>query len=138
MSRPVDATAGPLFPAVVRLAAPVVLMSTAHTAFHLVNTIWVGRLGATATAALTTAFFVLWTLYALADIAAVGVTATVARHIGAREPARAAYAAAQGAVLALVLGCVLASVAALVLPPVFARLGLAPDVRALALSYLAV
>ena len=138
MSRPVDATAGPLFPAVVKLAAPVVLMSTAHTAFHLVNTIWVGRLGATATAALTTSFFVLWTLYALADIAAVGVTATVARHVGAREPARAGYAAAQGAVLAVVLGCALALIAALVLPPVFSRLGLAPDVRALALSYLAV
>lgn len=138
MTRPVDTTEGPLFPAVVRLAAPVVLMSTAHTAFHLVNTIWVGRLGAAATAALTTSFFAMWTLYALADVAAVGVTATVARHVGAKEPARAGYASAQGIVLSLVLGGALAGLAAVALPAVFARLGLAPDVRGLALSYLGV
>jgi len=136
MPRPVDVTRGPLFPAVIRLAAPVVLMQTADTAFHLVNMIWVGRLGAPATAALATAFFLMWTLYALTNIAGTGIIANVARHVGAGEPDRAGYAAAQGLLLAVGLGLALAALSAVVLKPLFAWLGLAPDVRALALSYL--
>src|SRR6187455_1715999 len=104
MSSAVDATRGPLLRAVVRLATPVMVMQACHTAFHLVNVMWVGRLGAASTAAVTTAFFLLWTIWAIADITGVGTTATVARHIGAGERARAGYAASQGALLAISIG----------------------------------
>jgi len=84
MRTPVDATRGPLLRALVRLAIPVVAMQACHTLFHLVNVMWVGRLGASATAAVTTSFFVIW-IYALADLPGVAVAATVSRHVGARD-----------------------------------------------------
>lgn len=136
MSTAVDSTKGPLLRALVRLATPVVVMQACHTAFHLVNVMWVGRLGASATAAVTTSFFLLWTLYAIADIAGVGVTATVSRHVGAREPQEAAYAASQAALLAVLLGLALTVVGELAIGPLFGLVGTAPDVRALATGYL--
>ncbi len=135
MSSAVDSTKGPLLGALVRLATPVVIMQACHTAFHLVNVMWVGRLGASATAAVTTSFFLLWTLYAIADIAGVGVTATVSRHIGAKEPREAAYAAAQAALLAVLIGVALTVIGELAVGPLFHLVGTAPDVVALAVGY---
>jgi len=136
MPRPVDATRGPLLPTLLRLAVPVVLMQTAHTAFHLVNMVWIGRLGASATAALSGAWFLLWTINAFADIASVAITATVARHVGARDPARAAEAAGHGLALSLLLGVLVAVAGEWLVRPLVRLVGLAPDVSALALSYL--
>ena len=50
MSPPVDPTRGRLLSALVRLATPVVIMQLCHTLYHWVDVMWVGRLGATATA----------------------------------------------------------------------------------------
>ena len=136
MSTAVDSTRGPLLSALLRLAAPVVIMQACHTAFHLVNVMWVGRLGADATAAITTSFFSLWTLYAIADIAGVGTTATVARHIGAREPQVAGYAAAQGALLAVGIGLALTLVGEFTVGPLFTLVGTDAHVRNLAIGYL--
>ena len=138
MSAPVDATRGPLLRTLFRLATPVVVMQACHTAFHLVNVMWVGRLGAAATAAVTTSFFLLWTLWAIADVTGVGTTATVARHVGAGERARAGHAAAQGFLLAGLTGIVVALFGRLGLAPVFATIGTAPDVSALAVAYLSI
>jgi putative MATE family efflux protein len=135
VSEAVDSTKGPLLRALVRLATPVVVMQACHTLFHLVNVMWVGRLGASATAAVTTSFFLLWTLYAIADIAGVGTTATVARHVGAGERAQAGYASAQGGLLAIVIGLLLTVLGELFVPRLFALVGTAPDVQALAVTY---
>src|SRR5688572_8783977 len=136
MSTAVDSTRGPLLSALVRLATPVVVMQACHTAFHLVNVMWVGRLGAVATAAVTTAFFVLWSIWAIADIAGVGTTATVARHVGAGERAQAAYAASQGALLAIVLGLAVSVVGWLGIGPLYALIGTEPAVAREAVLYL--
>jgi putative MATE family efflux protein len=132
----VDATRGPLLSALVRLAAPVVVMQACHTAFHLVNVMWVGQLGAAATAAVTTSFFLLWTLYAIADITGVGTTATVARHVGAGERAQAGHAAAQAALLAVLIGLGVSVVGVLGIEPLYRAIGTAPDVARIATSYL--
>lgn len=104
--------------------------------FHLVNVMWVGRLGASATAAVTTSFYVVWMIWSVNDLTAVAVAATVARHIGAREPERAAYGAAQATLLAVILGVLVSIVGLLLVDPVFGLLDAAPDVQALGVSYL--
>ena len=58
-----DLTRGPLLGALVRLATPVVVMQLCHTLYHWIDVMWVGRLGAAATAALTTSFFAVWTVH---------------------------------------------------------------------------
>lgn len=106
--------------------------------FHLIDLMWVGRLGAASTAAVTTSIFVLWAVFSVADIAAVGVVATVARHMGARERDRAAYGAAQGILLALLLALLLAAFGLPSIRPLLRLIGAASDVRHLAASYLTV
>ena len=136
MSRPVDPTRGPLLSALIRLAAPVVVMQLCHTLYHWVDVMWVGRLGATATAAVSTSFFAVWTVWAFADLVGVAVAATVSRHIGARERARAAYAAAQATLLALGLGAAVSIAGSLVVPALFRALGAAPEVALAGSAYL--
>lgn len=136
MSVAIDATRGPLLRALVRLATPVVVMQACHTAFHLVNVMWVGRLGAISTAAVTTAFFLLWTIWAIADITGVGTTATVARHVGAGERAQAGYAASQGALLAIAIGLAVTVVGWFVVAPLYALIGTEPEVARQAVGYL--
>lgn len=138
MSRSHDLTRGPLLGALVRLAAPVVVMQLCHTLYHWVDVMWVGRLGAAATAAVTTSFFAVWTMWALADLTGVAIAATVARHIGAGEPAKAAYGAAQAALLAAALGIVVSLSGPHLAAPLFRLLGAPADVLAPASAFLGV
>jgi putative MATE family efflux protein len=138
VSAPVDPTRGPLLPALLRLTAPVVVMQLCHTLFHFVDVMWVGRLGPTATAAVTTSFYVVWAVFSFADIAGVAVAATVSRHIGAGDRAAAGYGAAQALWLAVGLGVACAAGGLVVVRPILAAIGAAPDVQELALEYLVV
>src|SRR4029079_15355321 len=111
-------------------------MQACHTAFHLVNVMWVGRLSAAATAAVTTSFFLLWTVWSVSDIAGVGTTATVARHVGAGERAQAGYAASQGALLAVLIGLAVTVAGWLTIEPLYALIGTEPEVARQAVGYL--
>lgn len=136
MSRPLDLTRGPLLGALVRLATPVVVMQLCHTLYHWVDVMWVGRLGAAATAAVTTSFFAVWSMWALADLGGVAVAATVSRHIGAGEPGKAAYGAAQAALLAATLGIVVSLFGGPLAEPLFHVLGAPAEVVAPAVTFL--
>src|ERR1700752_449483 len=98
----------PVSKEVFRLAWPVVLSESLHTLFHVADLMWVGRLGAVATAAISPSIFTLWVVQSLAPLVAVGVTAQVSRAVGAGDRPRAARAAAQSWILALAFGSTLA------------------------------
>jgi putative MATE family efflux protein len=131
-----DLTRGPLLGALVRLAAPVVVMQLCHTLYHWVDVMWVGRLGAAATAAVTTSFFAVWTAWALADLTGVSVAATVSRHMGAGRPEEAAYGAAQAALLAVLIGALVSVFGGLAAGPLFRALGVPAEVVQPATAYL--
>lgn len=105
----------------VRLAWPVLVSMTLHTFFNIVNAFWVGRLGPAALAAVTTSLFATWSLWAVAEMAGVGLVAIVARHVGAAEQDQADHVAAQGILLAAILSAAVAFLAP-VLPPWLFRL----------------
>ncbi|MGH7726362.1 MAG: MATE family efflux transporter [Candidatus Eiseniibacteriota bacterium] len=135
MTQAVDPTRGPLLPALLRLAGPIVIMQLSHTLFHVIDVMWVGRLGAAATAGVTASYYFVWMLWSLNDITAVSVAATVARHIGARERDKAAYGVAQAALLAVVLGAVV-TVIGLSVDRVYALVGASPEVHAIGVGFL--
>jgi putative MATE family efflux protein len=91
-----------------RLALPVFASLTLRLAYQWVDALWVRGLGVEATAAVTTSIFVMWTVYSLNDIFAVGVTAYVSQLLGAGDRERAGLAAFKGlrasALLGLVVG----------------------------------
>ena len=131
-----DITHGALSPALFRLAGPAILAKALHAALGLVDVFWVGRLGAAASAAVTTSFFASWILVSAVDLTALGILAHVARHTGARDRARAAHAATQGLLAGAILGVVFAAGAWFAAPGLFRALGTSPEVSQTGLVYL--
>ena len=128
---------GPLLPAIVRIAAPVLGLEAMHIAYHLVNLIWIGTLSAAASAALTTSLYATWVMTSLLDAIEIGIIAQVSRALGAGDRLRAGRAAAQGLLLALGLGLVFALGMRHLAAPLFRIIGVPAEVEPLAAAYLA-
>ena len=78
------------------------------TAFHNVDTFWIGRsLGAESLAAVTGAVFWVWLAISIGEMVSIGLDAIVARRHGERKPQDAARSVGDGFLLALLLGGVL-------------------------------
>lgn len=103
-----DFTSGPIGRALGLLALPMMLEMSMEAVFTVVDIFFVSRLGTDAVAAVGITEAMATVLYALAIGLGTGVTAMVARRIGARDFDGAALVAGQtiwtGAVLALVIG----------------------------------
>ena len=94
-------TSGPITRTVVSLALPVTLGMFMQFALSSTDYFWVGKLGATAQDAVTTAMVITWTIYAVFSIVTVGVTALVSRFIGARDLDQVKYYIKQGMAMSL-------------------------------------
>lgn len=95
----------PLAVTIRRVALPAVIANLLMTAFHNVDTFWIGRtLGAESLAAVTGAIFWVWLVISIGEMVSIGLDAIVARRHGERRPADAAQTANDGFILALLLG----------------------------------
>jgi putative MATE family efflux protein len=90
--------------ALLRLAWPVLASQFLRLAYQWVDALWVRGLGVEATAAVTTSMFVLWWVYALNDIFAIGVISYVSQLMGSGERRRAGVAAFHGIRASALLG----------------------------------
>jgi len=87
-----------------RLALPLLASQGLRVAYQWVDALWVRGLGVEATAAVTTSVFVMWSIYALNDVVALGVTAYVSQLLGAGDRARAGVAAWKGVRASALMG----------------------------------
>ncbi len=137
-SRATDFTSGPIAPALLRLALPVLASQALRIAYQWVDALWVSSLGVAATASVTTSLFVFWWVYALNDIVAVGVVAYVAQLLGAGQRGRAgvaAYKALRGSAL---LGLPALALGLLGGRALYRLLGATPEVVAQGGAYLSI
>ena len=95
---------------ILRLAWPVVLQQAYRSVLFYVDMLMVGRLGATAMAAIGVAGPMIWTLSTVLGALAVGTTAVIARNTGAGDAARSRRDAGAALGMAVVAGaaCTLA------------------------------
>ena len=75
-----------------------------RVAYQWVDALWVRGLGVEATAAVTSSMLVMWWVYTLNDIFAIGVTAYVSQLLGAGDRRRAGVAAFKGLRASALLG----------------------------------
>jgi len=97
---------GPLFPAVLRVAAPATAFQLLIFFNNVVDYQWVQQLGREAAAGQTQGWTVFWMLLSVGQIFSIGLTAVVARRIGEGNKEAAVHAAShglRGALLASVL-----------------------------------
>lgn len=121
---------------VARLAFPIVLTQMSQTVMHVVDSIFVGRLGAAELGALGFAGIWLWTVFSLFNGCATGVQTFVSQRHGAGDDAHCGHWAWQGFYAVVpVTALALFGFAALA-ETLFAHLGTSAELREQALAYL--
>jgi MATE family, multidrug efflux pump len=98
-----DFTEGPIGPAIVVLAIPMVMEMCMESLFAVVDVFFVARLGADAVATVGLTESMLAIVYTVAIALCIGATATVARRIGEKDPEGAAQAAVQVIALGVIV-----------------------------------
>jgi len=86
----------PIPRALFKLALPALASFILRIGYQWVDALWVRGLGVEATAAVTTSIFVMWAMYSLNDVFAIGVTAYTSQLLGAGDRNRAGVAAYKG------------------------------------------
>ena len=120
------------------LAAPVAIAMFVQTMYNIVDTAFVGRLGAASIAALTFAFPIFFILISLNSGLGVGINSIISRLLGAKNKEAAENAAAHGIIMTAVFAVVIYFLGRITLRPLYSLFGATQDVRALSMSYMTI
>ena len=122
--------------AILHLGAPAALAALLQAGFLVVDTFWLGRVGAVAIAAASTAGFVMWLAQTLGEGAANGSGAVLANAVGADDESGARRAASAGQALAVWGSAMVSAIGLATAHTVFVFMGTASDVSADGEQYL--
>jgi putative MATE family efflux protein len=118
------------------LAVPIVLANTVQTSHQLINTFWVGRLGANAVAAVSVSFPVIFLLIALGGGLSIAGSILAAQYAGARNAAMVNRVAAQTLAVTIAVALILTMTGTWAAPHLLRLMRVTPAVFADALVYL--
>ena len=131
-----DLLTAPVGKTMLELAAPFTLGLLAVILFGLVDTFWVGRLGATELAAMSFTFPVSFLIMAMTLGLGVGVTASISRAIGEGDQGRVRRLTTDGLILANSVVVVFALGGLLTIRPLFSAMGASPQLVLLISQYM--
>jgi MATE family, multidrug efflux pump len=129
---------GPIGRALVTLAVPIILGNILQTGYQLTDAFWVGRLGASAVAAVSISFPVTFLVIALGSGLAMAGATLSAQYTGAGRQDMVNHVAAQTMLMVTITSVILGSLGYLLSPFLLTLLGVAPDVYASALGFMRV
>ncbi|QIF03103.1 MATE family efflux transporter [Roseimicrobium sp. ORNL1] len=129
---------GPIGKALFTLAVPVILGQILQTGYNLTDAFWVGRLGASAVAAVSVSFPVTFLVIALGSGMAMAGATLTAQYMGAGRQDMVNHVAAQTMLLMTGISMVLGITGYLLAPHLLTLLGVEPEVHAGALSFMRV
>jgi putative MATE family efflux protein len=125
-----DYTEGPIGRAILVLAIPMVLEMGMESVFVVCDVFFVAKLGADAIATVGLTESLLAIVYTLAMGLSIGVSATVARRTGEKDPDGAARTAVQGIALGILVATTLGIAGAFLAPFLLGVMGASPTVIA--------
>ena len=129
---------GPIARALVILAAPIILSNILQTGYQVTDAFWVGRLGASAVAAVSVSFPVTFLVIALgAGLAMAGATLT-SQYMGAGRQSMVNHVAGQTMIMVAITSVILGALGYVLAPHLLELLGVAPDVYEGALGFMRV
>ena len=131
-------TEGPIGPALVRFAIPVMLGNLLQTGYQLTDAFWVGRLGAAAVAAVSLNMPVMFLVIAAGAGFGIAGATLCARYAGAGDQDMVNHVAAQTMMTVALISAVVALAGYALAPHLIHWLGVAPDVYENALSFMRV
>jgi putative MATE family efflux protein len=124
--------------AVVSLAVPVILGNILQTGYQLTDAFWIGRLGASAVAAVAISFPVMFLTIALGSGLAMAGAVLSAQYAGAGRQDMVDHVAGQTMVMVLFTSALFGAVGYALAPKLIALTGVAPDVAGQALGFMRV
>jgi putative MATE family efflux protein len=127
---------GPIASTLVRMALPMAFGMAAIILFNVVDTLYVGRLGATDLAAMSYTFPVMFMLMHVAVGLGIGLVAVVSRVIGQGDHRRVRRLTSDGLILANTVVVVMAIAGFVSIDPLFRALGAGENLVALIKSYM--
>ena len=119
-----DLTSEPMSKAIIKLAGPAMISMMLLMIFTLVDGWWVGKLGGEQFAGVSAAAFFVWAIQSIGTLVSTGVTAMVARFVGARKLEKASLVTGQGMSFSILLSIICSVCAFLLLKPIFNYMGL--------------
>jgi len=130
-----DFTEGSVSRKLLVFAAPIMAGMLLHTAYNIIDAIFIGMLGAVELAAVSLTFPVVFVFIAFAQGLGIGATALMSQAIGKKNIAAANNVAEHAVVLGAVIGIIIAVLGILFAPLIFVFMGADAQVLALAVEY---
>ena len=131
-----DWTRGNIFRNLIGLSWPMMIHESFYMVGQVVDMIWVGKLGSASIAGVGIASITAMIAESAMMGLVVGVTAIIARFVGAGDIRGASHVARQALVISFVYGAVVTSVAVPVAKPILGLFGLEADVAAEGATYM--
>ncbi len=120
----------------IRLSAPIIIAMLLHTAFNIIDAIFLGRLSSDALAAITITFPIIFFIIAIGSGVRIGTTSLIARLIGAKKINEAHQAASHSILIAIVLTITSVIIGFLFIEDIFILMGADASIITLATDYI--
>ena len=129
-------TEGPLLKGVWALAWPAVASMFLETFMLMADAFWVGKLGPSEMAAVTSSMFPMWAMFSVMSIISTGAVAIISRAVGADEPGEVSRIAGRSLQFALYVGFGFGLIGLAISPWLFDIMGTELNVTRMGTRYL--
>ncbi|WP_074224777.1 MATE family efflux transporter [Algoriphagus halophilus] len=126
---------GSIFKSLSMLAWPIIMANILQTAYQLIDTFWLGRLGANAVAAVSISFPILFLVLSLGAGLTLAGTVIVSQYKGASNQKMIDFSAGQTVALVLLVSSFLAVVGFFSARPLMVLIGAGPEILEDSVSY---
>lgn len=128
-------TEGNIFQSLVSLAVPIIFANILQTAYQLIDTFWLGRLGANAVAAVSVSFPMLFLILSLGAGLTLAGTVIVAQYKGAENQRMVNFSSSQTMSLIIAISILLAIIGYITARPMMKIIGAGPEILADSVEY---
>lgn len=128
MRKEKNLTEGSILRSLVTLAWPIIMANVLQTMYQLIDTFWLGRLGANAVASVSLSFPILFLVLSLGGGLTLAGTVIVSQHKGAKNQRKVNFSSSQTVMVIFVISILLALVGYYAAGPLMKFVGAGPEV----------
>ncbi|MCC8358866.1 MATE family efflux transporter [Salinimicrobium sediminilitoris] len=128
-------TEGKIFNSLFHLAVPIILANILQTAYQLIDTFWLGRLGANAVAAVSISFPLLFLVLSLGSGLTLAGTVLVSQYFGAEDQEKVDFNSSQTISLVFFISLLLSVLSYYSAAPLMRLIGAGPEIIKDSVSY---
>ncbi|MEX2593021.1 MAG: MATE family efflux transporter [Anditalea sp.] len=133
--KPQKYTEGKILGSLVSVAVPIILANVLQTAYQLIDTFWLGRLGANAVAAVSLSFPILFLILSLGGGLTLAGTVIVSQYKGANNQKQIDFSSSQTVFVIFIVSFLLAIVGNLAASPLMKMVGAGPEILEDSVTY---